>query len=68
MVAGAASPQHSLFYYKRYINRYLSQHIFQHQDEVSGEPVQMFRLAREKKEKIESSIRFWMFFHGTEIT
>ena len=33
--------------YKRYINRYLSQHmIFQYQDEDSGEPVQMYRLAR----------------------
>ena len=41
-------PHHSIHCsYKRYINRYLSQHmIFQYQDEDSGEPVQMYRLAR----------------------
>ena len=39
--------------------------IFQYQDEDSGEPVQMYRLAIEKK---ESSNRFWMLFHGTMIT
>ena len=39
--------------------------IFQYQDEDSGEPMQMYRLA---KEKIESSNRFWMLFHGTMIT
>ena len=33
--------------YKLYTNRYLSQHmIFQYQDKDSGEPVQMYRLAR----------------------
>ena len=42
-------PHHSIHCsYKRYVNRYLSQHIvlFQYQDEDSGEPVQMYRLAR----------------------
>ena len=41
-------PHHSIHCsYKRYINRYLSQHmIFQYQDEDSGEPMQMYRLAR----------------------
>ena len=34
--------------------------IFQYQDEDSGEPVCI--------EKIESSNRFWMLFHGTMIT
>ena len=38
--------------------------IFQYQDEDSGEPVQMNRVAR-ALEKIESSNRFWMLFHGT---
>ena len=44
--------------------------IFQYQDEDSGEPVQMYRLARafSAKKKIESSNRFWMLFHGTMIT
>ena len=41
-------PHHSIHCsYKRYINRYLSQHmIFQYPYEDSGEPVQMYRLAR----------------------
>ena len=41
-------PHHSIHCsYKLYINRNLSQHmIFQYQDEDSGEPVQMYRLAR----------------------
>ena len=41
-------PHHSIHCsYKRYINRCLSQHmIFQYHDEDSGEPVQMYRLAR----------------------
>ena len=39
-------PHHSI-HCKRYINRYLSQHmIFQYQDKDSGEPMQMYRLAR----------------------
>ena len=44
--------------------------IFQDQDEDSGEPVQMNRLARafSAKKIIESSNRFWMLFHGTMIT
>ena len=41
-------PHHSIHCsYKRYINRHLSQHmIFQYQDKDSGEPMQMYRLAR----------------------
>ena len=41
-------PHHSIHCsYKRYTNHYLSQHmIFQYSDEDSGEPVQMYRLAR----------------------
>ena len=41
--------------------------IFQYQDEDSGEPVQMYRLARafSEKKQIESSNRFRMLFHGT---
>ena len=44
--------------------------IFQYQDEDSGEPVQMYRLARafSVKKTIESSNRFWMIFHGTMIS
>ena len=43
--------------------------IFQYQDEDSGEPMQMYRLARAFCiEKIESSNRLWMLFHGTMIT
>ena len=44
--------------------------IFQYQDEDSGEPAQMYRLARVfyVKKKIESSNCFWMLFHGTMIT
>ena len=40
--------------------------IFQYQDEDSGEPMQMYRLLC--IEKIESSNRFWVLFHGTMIT
>ena len=44
--------------------------IFQKQDEDSGEPMQMYRLARafSAQKKIESSNRLWMLFHGTMIT
>ena len=44
--------------------------IFQYCDEDSGEPVQMYRLARafSARNKIESSNRVWMLFHGTMIT
>ena len=59
-------PHHSIHCsYKRYTNRYLSQHmIFQYQDEDSGEPVQMYRLARafSAKKNIESSNRFGCYF------
>ena len=41
-------PHHSIHCsYKRHTNRFLSQHmIFQYCDKDSGEPVQMYRLAR----------------------
>ena len=44
--------------------------IIQYQDEDSGDPVQMYRLARafSAQKKIESSNRFWMLFHETMIT
>ena len=57
--------------HKRYTNRHLSQHMrFWYCDEGSGQPVQMFRLARDfsAKKIIERSNRFWMLFHGNMIT
>ena len=44
--------------------------IFQYQDEDSGEPVQMYKTHQSLLciEKIESSNRFWVLFHGTMIT
>ena len=43
--------------------------ILQYRDEDSGEPVQIFRLARafSASKKIESGNRFWMLFHKTMI-
>ena len=44
--------------------------ICQYLDEDSGEPVQMYRLARafSARNKIDSSNRFWILFHGSMIT
>ena len=44
--------------------------VFQYQDEDSGEPMQIVQTRQSLLciEKIESSNRFWMLFHGTMIT
>ena len=66
MVAGTVHCSH-----KRYTNNYLSQQmIFQYCDEDSGEPVQMYRLARAHLHRLKSRIVivFGCYFYRTMIT